>query len=248
MERLVQVGDRLGPVMLFHADGEPVELARLLDRPVVVPLVRYYGCMPCKAFLHELEPSWTATARSGFCTGARPLATAHPSSGSSKPRTRWPEATGADSANTIHQLCLARSVSRFSERGHRTYGRRRLASRCPALVGREWRSMSVQAVWSGAVLAESDQTIVMEGNHYFPPESVNREYFHPSSGKSLCPWKGVASYYSITVDGATPPDAAWYYPHPSPLARKIKNRVAFWNDVQIIAHDSAGTGRERGGR
>ncbi len=188
MERLVQVGDRLGPVTLFDADGVPVELASLLDRPLVVPLVRYYGCMPCKAFLHELEdvradleaaglrviavggadyqarhlmehgvgfpllldPShrlyaaldlrrihwwallkpttwWkylravrrarqgritdhplqapglaivTATARSGSCTGERPSATTHPSRGSSRPRTRWREASGTDPANS----------------------------------------------------------------------------------------------------------------------------------------------------
>ena len=106
--------------------------------------------------------------------------------------------------------------------------------------------MSVQAVWNGAVLAESDDTIVVEGNHYFPPDSVSREYFHPSSSKTLCFWKGIASYYSITVNGATNPDAAWYYRHPSPLARRIKNRVAFRNDVQVVAHHSADQGQ--GGR
>ena len=106
--------------------------------------------------------------------------------------------------------------------------------------------MTVQAVWNGAMLAESDDTIVVEGNHYFPADSLNRQYFHPSSHKSLCPWKGVASYYSITVGGVTNPDAAWYYPHPSPLARKVKNRVAFWNGVQVVAHGSADRGR--GGR
>ena len=106
--------------------------------------------------------------------------------------------------------------------------------------------MSVRAVWNGAVLAESDHTVVVEGNHYFPPDSLSREYFHPSSSKTLCLWKGIASYYSITVNGATNPDAAWYYPRPSPLARRVRNRIAFWNGVQVVAHDPAEHGR--GGR
>jgi uncharacterized protein (DUF427 family) len=108
--------------------------------------------------------------------------------------------------------------------------------------------MSVRAVWNGAVLAESDNTIVVEGNHYFPPESLKQEYFTKGSMKSLCPWKGIASYYSITVDGVTNPGAAWSYRHPSPLARKVKNRVAFWNGVQVVATESAGSGQERGSR
>lgn len=94
--------------------------------------------------------------------------------------------------------------------------------------------MSMRAVWNGAVLAESDDTHVVEGNHYFPPDSLRREYFATSSKKTVCPWKGLASYYSVTVNGDTNPDAAWYYPHPSPLARKIKNWTAFWNGVQIV--------------
>ena len=106
--------------------------------------------------------------------------------------------------------------------------------------------MSVQAIWNGAVLADSDDTIVVEGNYYFPPDSVRRQYLIESSSKTLCFWKGIASYYSISVNGATNLDAAWCYRHPSPLARKIKNRVAFWNGVQIVAHDSAGN--RRGGR
>lgn len=94
--------------------------------------------------------------------------------------------------------------------------------------------MSIKAVWNGQVLAEADQTVVVEGNQYFPPESLNREYFAESSMKTVCFWKGVASYYSVTVDGVTNWEAVWYYPKPSPLARKIKNHVAFWNGVQII--------------
>lgn len=84
------------------------------------------------------------------------------------------------------------------------------------------------------MLAESDKTRMVEGNHYFPPESLHREYFIKSRMKSLCFWKGVASYYTITVDGVTNPAAAWYYPRPSPLARKIKNHVAFWSGVRVI--------------
>lgn len=94
--------------------------------------------------------------------------------------------------------------------------------------------MTLRAIWNGAVLAESDTTRVVEGNQYFPPESVHQEYLTKSRMKSLCYWKGLASYYTITVDGVTNPHAAWYYPRPSPLARKIKNHVAFGNDVQII--------------
>lgn len=105
--------------------------------------------------------------------------------------------------------------------------------------------MSVRAVWNGVVLAESDETVVVEGNHYFPPDSLRREVFTESSSTTLCFWKGIASYYSITVNGVTNRDAAWYYRHPSPFARKIKNRVAFWNGVEIVTDDHAGQGRGR---
>jgi uncharacterized protein (DUF427 family) len=94
--------------------------------------------------------------------------------------------------------------------------------------------MTFQAVWNGTVLAEASHTIVVEGNHYFPPDSLNREYFTTSAARSLCFWKGMASYHSVRVGGTTIPDAAWYYPRPWPLARKIKNQVAFWNGVQIV--------------
>ncbi len=113
----------------------------------------------------------------------------------------------------------------------------------------------MRAVWNGAVLAEVPRTIWLEGNHYFPPESLNREYFAASRAKSLCPWKGLASYYTVVVDGVANPNAAWYYPHPSPLARKIKNHVAFWNGVQIegrpepaASAQADGGGPERAGR
>jgi uncharacterized protein (DUF427 family) len=100
-------------------------------------------------------------------------------------------------------------------------------------------AMLVLAVWNGVVLAESDDTIVVDGHHYFPDAALRREYFSLSSSRRLCPWKGVASYYSITVNGATNPNAAWYYPHPSPLARRIKNRVAFSNGVEVVTHGSS---------
>ncbi len=106
----------------------------------------------------------------------------------------------------------------------------------------------LRAVWNGAVLAEAPRTIWLEGNHYFPPESLNRDYFTASRAKSLCPWKGLASYYTVVVDGLANPNAAWYYPHPSPLARKIKNHVAFWNGVQVEGLPEPEAGAEADGR
>ncbi|RMG97671.1 MAG: DUF427 domain-containing protein [Chloroflexi bacterium] len=90
-----------------------------------------------------------------------------------------------------------------------------------------------KAIWNGVVLAESDQTIVIEGNHYFPPNAIKREYFQPSTTHTVCPWKGVASYYNIVVDGKINRDAAWYYPDPKPAAKEIANYVAFWHGVQV---------------
>ena len=90
-----------------------------------------------------------------------------------------------------------------------------------------------KAIWEGATIAESDKTVVVEGNHYFPPESLNRQYFKPSSTTTTCPWKGKASYYSVQVGTKTNPDAAWYYPDPKPAARKIKGYVAFWRGVEV---------------
>lgn len=91
----------------------------------------------------------------------------------------------------------------------------------------------MHAVWNGVVLAEAPRTVRVEGNHYFPPESVRREYFVESSTKTVCPWKGLARYYTVMVDGEANPDAAWTYPKPTPLARRIRNHVAFWNGVRI---------------
>ena len=91
----------------------------------------------------------------------------------------------------------------------------------------------MKAIWNNAVLAQSDQTIVVEGNHYFPPESVNREYFQESSTHTICPWKGQASYYDVVVEGNINKDAAWYYPETKPAAEEIKGRIAFWRGVKV---------------
>lgn len=91
-----------------------------------------------------------------------------------------------------------------------------------------------KAVWKGVVLAESDQTILVEGNHYFPPDSVNHQFFKETQSHTVCPWKGTASYYTIDVDGHENYDAAWFYPAPSQAARIIKGYVAFWRGVEII--------------
>jgi uncharacterized protein (DUF427 family) len=93
------------------------------------------------------------------------------------------------------------------------------------------------AVWRGAVLAERDQTVKLEGNHYFPPDSLHPEFFADSRHKSVCPWKGLASYYTIEVDGERNEGAAWTYRSPSPLARKIKDHVAFSQGVEVFRAD-----------
>lgn len=90
-----------------------------------------------------------------------------------------------------------------------------------------------KAIWEGAVLAESDDCVVAEGNCYFPSESMKSQYFKPSSQTSVCPWKGVASYYDIEVNGKVNRNAAWYYPDPSDAAREIIGRVAFWKGVRV---------------
>lgn len=97
----------------------------------------------------------------------------------------------------------------------------------------------LRAIWNGAVLAESDDIVIVEGNAYFPKGSLNEHYFEESRHHSLCPWKGVASYFNVVASGEKNENAAWYYPHPSPLARKIKDRVAFWRGVQIQEDDTA---------
>ena len=90
-----------------------------------------------------------------------------------------------------------------------------------------------QAVWRDVVLAESDETVVVEGNHYFPPDSVNREFLTENTRHTVCPWKGVASYYDVVVNGDINPAAAWFYPEPSAAAAEIKDHVAFWHGVRV---------------
>lgn len=91
----------------------------------------------------------------------------------------------------------------------------------------------MKATWNNEVIAESDATVVVEGNHYFPPDSVNKEHLQPSTTHTRCPWKGEASYYDVVVDGETNKDAAWYYPEPRDAAAEIKDRIAFWRGVKV---------------
>jgi uncharacterized protein (DUF427 family) len=91
----------------------------------------------------------------------------------------------------------------------------------------------MKATWKGAVLAESDETVVVEGNHYFPAASIKKEHFRESETHTVCPWKGTASYYDVVVGGELNKDAAWYYPQPKDAAKEIKDRVAFWRGVKI---------------
>jgi uncharacterized protein (DUF427 family) len=89
------------------------------------------------------------------------------------------------------------------------------------------------AKWNGAVLAESDETVIVEGNHYFPPHSLHTEHFTDSPNRSVCPWKGTAGYFDVVVGGETNPAAAWYYAEPKPAAAEIKGYVAFWKGVSV---------------
>jgi uncharacterized protein (DUF427 family) len=91
----------------------------------------------------------------------------------------------------------------------------------------------MRAVWNGATLAESDEVVFLEGNVYFPPGSIERRYFRDSRLRTVCPWKGIARYYTIEVEGERNERAAWYYPRPFPWIRKIRDHVAFWNGVAI---------------
>jgi uncharacterized protein (DUF427 family) len=93
----------------------------------------------------------------------------------------------------------------------------------------------MKATWNGAVLAESDKTVIVEGNHYFPAESIHKEFFKESPHHTECSWKGTASYYHIEVDGKRNENAAWYYPLPKEAAKQIAGHVAFWKGVQVTA-------------
>lgn len=92
----------------------------------------------------------------------------------------------------------------------------------------------MKAIWKGTLLAESNETIVIENNHYFPPNSINNEYFFGSDTHSTCPWKGEASYYDIKVNGELNADAAWFYPSAKDAAKNIENYVAFWKGVEVV--------------
>ena len=91
----------------------------------------------------------------------------------------------------------------------------------------------MRATWKGQVLAESEDTVVVEGNHYFPAAAVTKEYLLPSNTRTMCPWKGEARYHTLFVDGDANPDAAWYYPSPKEAAAQIKDRIAFWKGVRV---------------
>ena len=91
----------------------------------------------------------------------------------------------------------------------------------------------MKATWNGVTIAESSDTVVVEGNHYFPPDAVKREFLTPSDHQTRCPWKGLASYYNVAVNGDVNANAAWYYPEPSEAAKQIKDHVAFWKGVVV---------------
>jgi len=91
----------------------------------------------------------------------------------------------------------------------------------------------MKAVWNGETIAESDKTIIVEGNHYFPVDSVKKEYLKPSDTNTVCPWKGLASYHTLDVYGSENKDAAWFYPDTKPAAKQIENYIAFWKGVEV---------------
>jgi uncharacterized protein (DUF427 family) len=103
------------------------------------------------------------------------------------------------------------------------------------LIAKEETARMTRAIWNGVVVAESDETEVVEGDHYFPPESVMRDYLVRSETTSVCPWKGVATYFHLEVDGEIQSDAAFCYAEPKEAARRIKNHVAFWKGVEVEA-------------
>lgn len=92
----------------------------------------------------------------------------------------------------------------------------------------------MKAIWNKTIIAESDDTVVIEGNHYFPPSALKQEFFKSTDHHTVCPWKGTANYYSLEVDGKINENAAWYYPEVSELAKGIKGRVAFWKGVEVV--------------
>jgi len=97
----------------------------------------------------------------------------------------------------------------------------------------KYNIMKVKAIWNGKVIASTDKPVNVEGNYYFPPDSINMEYFRKSEIQTVCHWKGTASYYDVIVDNKVNKDAAWYYPAPSGMASNIKNHIAFWKGIII---------------
>jgi uncharacterized protein (DUF427 family) len=124
----------------------------------------------------------------------------------------------------------------FASIGNRSLARRVAFGWEPKVRNLE-RSKMVRATWNDTVIAESDRTVVVEGNHYFPASDVRREYLQPSDSHTVCPWKGTASYYNLEIDGVQNPDAAWYYPDTKPAATRVKDRIAFWHGVKVEADD-----------
>jgi len=108
-----------------------------------------------------------------------------------------------------------------------------MIDRLKQLMGAQAPGGLVQATWHDVVIARSDRTIMIEGNHYFPPQDVLSEYLKPSDRHTTCPWKGTASYYDVVVDGQRNAGAAWYYPQPKPAAKEIASHVAFWHGVKV---------------
>jgi uncharacterized protein (DUF427 family) len=106
----------------------------------------------------------------------------------------------------------------------------------PHLIQKIGRRTMAKAIWNGQTIAESDTVETVEGNVYFPEETVNRAFLKPSSTSSNCPWKGQARYYTVQVEGQENPDAAWYYPNPKPAAKLVKHHVAFWRGVEIVSN------------
>ncbi len=92
----------------------------------------------------------------------------------------------------------------------------------------------MRAIWNGHVIAESDRTVVIENNHYFPPESVNRKFLQESRHRSTCPWKGEAHYYNVVAEGKKSRNAAWFYPEPKEAAAEVRDHLAFWKDVEVV--------------
>ncbi len=92
----------------------------------------------------------------------------------------------------------------------------------------------MKAIWQGKIIAESSDTVIVEGNHYFPREAINPEFFQDSDHQTYCPWKGTASYYTLDIDGETNKNAAWYYAEPKPEASMVADRIAFWRGVEVV--------------